>query len=107
MQGRAIAGNPRHAPRPVAVFCMPSPSLVGRWDGPRYWLVSDSWRKSVPVSAFACCANFETMSMAAQCATLHPMRRLMLWLSAIGDRRMVLTDIARESAEYAKMGVAA
>ena len=51
--------------------------------------------------------NFETMSIAAECATLHPMRRLMLWLSAIGDRRMVLTDIAREAAEYAKRGVAA
>ena len=47
--------------------------------------------------------NFETMSMAAECATLHPM----LWLSAVGDRRMVLNDIAREPAEYAKMGVAA
>ena len=51
--------------------------------------------------------NFETMSIAAECATLHPMLRLMLWLFAIWDRRMVLTDIAREPAEYAKMGVAA
>ena len=40
--------------------------------------------------------NFETMSMAAECATLHPMLCLMLWLFAIGDRRMVLADIARE-----------
>ena len=49
--------------------------------------------------------NFKTATTAAEWTTLHPTLRLALWLVALEDRQMVLTDIAREPAEYAQMGL--
>ena len=49
--------------------------------------------------------NFKTRDTAAEWTTLHPTLRLALWLVALEDQRMVLTDIVRQPAEYAEMGL--
>jgi len=49
--------------------------------------------------------NFKTADTATEWTTLHPTLRLALWLVALEDRRMVLTDIARAPAEYRQMGL--
>jgi len=49
--------------------------------------------------------NFKTPSTAAEWKTLHPTLRLALWLIALEDRQLVLTDIARTAGDYDEMGL--
>jgi hypothetical protein len=49
--------------------------------------------------------NFKTQETAAEWKTLHPTLRLALWLLALEDRQLVLTDIARTENDYEEMGL--
>jgi hypothetical protein len=48
--------------------------------------------------------RFKTVETAAEWSTLHPTLRLTLWLMALEDGQLVLTDIAREAHDYEEMG---
>lgn len=50
--------------------------------------------------------NFKTQAAASEWKTLHPTLRLALWLIALEDRQVVLTDIARTASDYDEMGLA-
>jgi hypothetical protein len=49
--------------------------------------------------------NFKTPDTAVEWTQLHPTLRLTLWLVALEDRQMVLTDIARRPSDYPRMGL--
>lgn len=49
--------------------------------------------------------NFKTQETAAEWNTLHPTLRLALWLMALEDRQLVLTDISRTANDYEEMGL--
>ena len=49
--------------------------------------------------------RFKTVETAAEWSTLHPTLRLTLWLMALEDGQLVLTDIAREAHDYEEMGL--
>ena len=49
--------------------------------------------------------NFKNQQIAGEWTRLHPTLRLALWVVAIEDRKMVLTDIARQPEGYVGMGL--
>ena len=49
--------------------------------------------------------NFKSRQIAAEWPRLHPTLRLALWIVALEDRDMVLTDIARRPEGYGGMGL--
>ncbi len=49
--------------------------------------------------------NFKTPAAASEWKTLHPTLRQALWLMALEDRQLVLTDIARAQSDCDEMGM--